>query len=90
MVITVKAGAGEAVTLKATGSAKFKKTKGKLSLKPVSGKASAGTLKVLKLGAKNKKKARKAIGRKGKATITVKLTDAVGNTATKKITVQLK
>lgn len=89
LVVKVRAGANELVALRATGSARFKRMKGKVVLKKATGGAGAGKLGVLKLVAKSKK-ARAAVGRRGKAKITVKLTDHMGNTATKRITVRLK
>jgi 6-phosphogluconolactonase len=90
LVIKVKAGADEAVSLEAKGTAKFKGLKGKVALKKKKASAAAGKTKTLKLGAKSKKKGKAAVGKKGKAKITVTLTDDAGNVVKEKVSVKLK
>ena len=89
LVVKVKAGASEAVALDARGSVKFKGLKGKVVLKTVKAKTAAGVFRTLSLGSKSKKAKRAASRRKGTATITVKLTDTLGHSVTKKVKVKV-
>ncbi|MGA7436140.1 MAG: beta-propeller fold lactonase family protein [Solirubrobacterales bacterium] len=88
LLIKVKAGAAEAVSLRASGGVKFKGVKKKVALKTLKARSGAGKYRMLKLRPKSKKKGRVATRRKGKATITVKLTDELGNSLTKKVKVK--
>jgi 6-phosphogluconolactonase (cycloisomerase 2 family) len=88
--VAVKAGAEENVELLASGSAKFKGVKGKVALKKAKGSAEAGKTKTLKLKAKKKAQGKAVVGAKGKAKVSVKLTDEAGNVVTKKVSVKLK
>ena len=82
--IAVKAGAKENVEVVASGTATFKGFKGKIALKKAKGSAKAGKTATLKLKAKKKDQGKAVVGLKGKAKISVKLTDSDGDTLTKK------
>ena len=87
VLIKVKAGATENVTLQAKGSVKYKGLRGKVGLKTFNGKTSARKYRTLNL--RPQKGARATAGRKGNAVITVKLTDEVGNSLTRTVRVKV-
>lgn len=93
VVILVKAGAAEEVTIEAEGSVKYGKKK--TALKKLTKQAAAGKRITLKLKPKKKSASKKILGalangEKAKASISVTLTDAEGADATKKVSVKLK
>jgi predicted outer membrane repeat protein len=93
VVIKVKAGAAEAVTVEAKGSIKVGKAK--VALKKLTKKAQADQQLTLKLKPKGKSGSRKVLdalanGKKAKASISVKFTDGDGDTETKAVKVKLK
>jgi hypothetical protein len=93
IVVKVKAGAAEDVTAEASGKVKLGKKK--LKLRAATKQADAGKTATLKLKPKGKKSSKtiaKALdqGKKAKAVLSVTLTDAAGNSATKQPKVKLK
>lgn len=91
IVVTVKAGAAEAVTVAAKG--KIKAGRKSYALKPLKKAVAADKRIALKLKLKSAKDApvvARALGGKVKASVTVTFTDATGNSATKKASVALK
>ena len=88
----VKAGAGEAVTAKASGSVKVGKKNYALKEKSTDVAANAeATITLKPKDSKGTKAIKKHLkkGKKAKATVTVTLTDGAGNTAEEKLTVKL-
>jgi hypothetical protein len=93
VVIKVKAGAAEAVTVTAKGSIKLGKKK--IALKKVTKDAAAGKQVTLKLKPKGKSGSKQvlnalAAGKKAKAAPKVDLTDGDGNKATESLNIKLK
>ncbi|MEA2346576.1 MAG: hypothetical protein QOG62_363 [Thermoleophilaceae bacterium] len=93
IAIKVTAGGAEDLTAKATG--KVKAGKKSYALKPLTGGVAAGSSVTLTLKPAKAKSASAiakllADGKAARATITVELTDAVGNAATQNLSVKLK